>query len=439
MRFELELQPVQGQESSDDPFVALSDAARYSRLLLGRLVSGRDTSLKYLAVKIQRGGYRPAKDSLTNLQIEDLWARERESLDRCSGRGVALRFDLGEETFHSLPVTFCKKIRQYFHVPCPACGRPLRDCRDDGLLRENGLAEYSRSSVRFLHCPDCPGQKGKKVFYTASHSGEGAARGGAEIRHRSELYRDFGALVRSEEESEDGRRLREAFPCLGCDHRKECYPPGPAGTAIPAEVRLIPLSFHEFHLLPLEAFEFQYDEFADLLGGASWESVRDRAVQSGGEGRARLLKGLDGAFASPLQWLWRGHSSTYWPLEAFRLKLQLFSGLCQGLRTLHAQCHAPHLNLSPSSVMVRLGPPAPGVPVRWNFQVGLTGPASAYRLSPEAGQPPPPAGLLFPAADADPAYLTPFARDAASGREETLRITLRNVREDKLGVHVEGT
>jgi hypothetical protein len=437
LRFELDLASAEGLEDRDDPFVPLSEAGRYSRVLLGRIASGRDTCLTWLAVKIQRGAYRPAKESLANPQIEDLWDRERASLDQCSGAGVAKRIDLAENSFRSLPVTFCKKVRRYFHVPCPSCGRPLSDCRDDALLRDHGLSQYSTSSVRFLHCPECGAKSSKKVFYTASTAGEGTPRGGAEVRHRGELYRDFAALVRTEEGSETRLRLGNSFPCAGCDHRKKCYPA--SGTPIPAESLLVPLSYHEFHLLPMEAFELHYDEFADLVGGAEWASVRDKAVQSGGEGRARLMRGLDEAFSSPSQWFWRGHEPGRWSLEVLRLKLHLFSGLCRGVRTLHAQCHTPHLNLSPSSVMVRLVPPVPGVPVRWNFQVGVIGPASAHRPASEAGQPPPPAGLIFPAPDVVPAYLSPFARDAGDTREETLRITLVTVREEGGSIHIGGT
>jgi len=73
--------------------------------------------------------------------------------DPLRGRRSGPLVDLGEELFRNPPVTFCKKIRVYFHPLCPRCKGPLRDCRDDSLLRDHGLAEYSRSVQRYCIAP----------------------------------------------------------------------------------------------------------------------------------------------------------------------------------------------------------------------------------------------------------------------------------------------
>jgi hypothetical protein len=439
LRFELELASGDGLEGREDPFVPLSDSGRYSRVLLGRIASTAGSVLLPLAVKVQRSSYRSGKEPLTNPQIEELWTREREILSRSAADGVVAAVDVGDRGVESPPVTFCKKIRRYFHPPCPRCGSALSDCRDDALLREQGLPEYSASGARFLHCAECAGRAGKKIVYTASPPGDGTARGGVEIRRRGELYRDFTALVRGGGDAETKRRL-VAFPCASCEHRASCYPAAGAPSApIPAESLLVPLSYHEFRLIALEAWELHYDEFADLLGGAAWEAIRQRALQGGGEGRGRLLQAMDRTFSSPHQWLWRGDPGGRWPLEVLRLKLRLFSGACRGLRTLHASSRAPHLNVSPSKVMVRLAPPLGGVPARWAFHVALAGLASATRLPPEARRAPAAAALLFPAPDADPAFLSPLARGAAAGHEEPMRVTLRAAKEEGSSVQIQGT
>src|ERR1051325_7325804 len=126
LRFELLLAAGDNLESKDDPFVPLSDSSRFARVLLGRVASGLDYTLHPIAVKIQRSFYRPAaagsaKETLTNPLIEEMWKRERENLIKCGGDQVVPMIDLGEESFKSRPVTFCKKIRAYFHPPCPRC------------------------------------------------------------------------------------------------------------------------------------------------------------------------------------------------------------------------------------------------------------------------------------------------------------------------------
>src|SRR5687767_1152725 len=85
LRFELVLAGDESLESRDDPFIALSDASRFTRVLLGRIASGANHTLHPVAVKIQRGLYRPAaagaaKESLTNPLIEEMWQRERANL-----------------------------------------------------------------------------------------------------------------------------------------------------------------------------------------------------------------------------------------------------------------------------------------------------------------------------------------------------------------------
>lgn len=434
LRFELDFSSAGPLEEREDPFVPLSDSGRFSRVLLGRIASGAGTRLRFVAAKVQRGSYRPGKERITNPQVDELWRREREGLDRCAGADAVARVDLGEGASAGLPVAFCKKVRKYFHPPCPRCGAALGDCRDDALLREHGLSEYSKSAVRYLFCRGCSAGP-KKVFYTASTAEEGAPRGGAEVRRRGELYRDFAGLIRAGPQAREGGY----FPCRDCEHRSACYPASaPPGKPIPAESLLVPLSYHEFHVLLLEALELHYDEFADLLGGASWESVRQKAVQTGGEGRARLLQGLEEAFAAPRQWLWRDDAQGRWPLEVLRLKLHLFAGLCRGLRAYHAACRQPHLDPCPSKVMVRLLPPAAAVPARWNFRVSLIGLASSHRPPPEAGHAPAPADLLFPASDADPIFLSPFARDATAGQEEAMRVSIRAVAAEGASLRLEG-
>ena len=445
LRFELVLAAGDSLESKDDPFVALSDSGRFSRVLLGRVASGADHTLHPIAVKIQRGSYRPAasgsaKETLTNPLLEEMWLRERENLQKCSGEEVVPLIDLGEQSFRNRPVTFCKKIRAYFHPPCPKCRGPLSDCKDDSLLRDLGLPEYSKSLTRYLACPACLAGPGRKTFYTQSTGADEHLKGDADVRRRTELYRDFGAIVNRMTEQERAS-ASDAFPCAACLHREDCYPAeGAQGKPVPAESRLVPVSYHEFHLLPLEVMELHYDETSDLIGGAAWQVIRDRVRQSAATpGREPVLAAFDPVFTSPIQWIYRGDTSGRFALEVLHLKLNLFSQLCRGLRAYHARCREPHLDVSPSQVMVDIVPGSTNLPARWKFRVRLIGVAGPHRF-PTAGAP---AGalpsLLVPATDADKIFISPLVRKAEFGREESLRVTVRSVKADGDRVKLEGS
>jgi hypothetical protein len=444
LRFELLLAAGDSLESKDDPFVPLSDSGRFSRVLLGRVASGADHTLHPIAVKIQRSFYRPAasgsaQETLTNPLLEEMWRRERENLIKCAGSQVVPLIDLGEESFRNRPTTLCKKVRAYFHPICPKCRGPLQDCRDDILLRDHGLPEYSKSIVRYLYCSACAAGVGRRTFYTTSPGSDEHLKGDAEVRRRGELYRDFGAIVNSLSE-EVRASLSVTFPCAACLYREDCYPAeGSGGKSIPAESRLIPVSYYEFHLLPLEVMELHYDEMSDLLGGASWQVLRDRVRQQGAPGREPVLEAVDNVFTSPIQWIYRQDTAGRFPLEVLHLKLNLFSQLCHGLRAYHARCREPHLDVSPGQVMVDVVPGSTNLPARWTFRTRLIGVAGPHRF-PTAGAP---SGalpdLLVPAPDADRIFVSPYVRKAEYGREEALRVTVRSVKADGGRVKIEGS
>ncbi len=292
---------------------------------------------------------------------------------------------------------------------------------------------------RYLYCKACAAGPGRRTFYTASASSDEKPKGDADIRRRGELYRDFGAIV-NKLGADEQAALSVAFPCAACLHREECYPPeGSPGKPIPAESRLVPVSYYDFHLLPLEVMELHYDEMADLLGGASWEAMRERIRKTGAPGRDPVLSEVDDVFTSPIQWIYRGDTSGRFALEVLHLKMNLFSQLCRGLRAYHARCREPHLDVSPGQVMVDIVPGSTNLPARWTFRVRLIGVAGAQRFptegAPEGAVPP----LLTPAPDADRIFVSPFVRKAEFGREESLRVTVRSVRAEGAVFKLEGS
>jgi hypothetical protein len=436
IRLELLTEPRSGG-AGEDPFLRLNDSGRFSSVLLGRAAAGTDTTLRPIAFKIQRSSYRPVESAvlgwLANTDLDLLWERKRSRLIAAASGEVVQLLDLGDEGFLQKPVTFCTEVGEYFHPPCPRCGGLLADCRDDGLLRDSGLPAYSEGRARYIHCPACARAGGPITFYTHSLEEDERPAPSTIIRRRSELYRDLQALLGPGAPAA-AAGLEETIPCFTCEHRGECYPGAPEGEAIPAESRLVPLSYYEFRLLPLEALELHFDELSDLLGGADWAEVRARAVeQAGAAGRERLLQPLERALASPFQWIHANDETGLFAVEALRLKLIAFTQLCRGLREHHARSGKPHLDLGPSSAMARFVPPGEGLPARWGFQVKLLDPGGAHVFRAAGHDPERDGEILIPALDAPEEYISPLIREAAFGREEPMRIALQRAAEGGAG------
>jgi hypothetical protein len=367
LRFELVL-PDGDLEGRDDPFLALSDSGRFARVLLARVAMG-PTPLRTVALKMRRAAPRTPGTPPPNPAVDERWDRELATLRAVSSPDVVRLLDPGPGADRAGPVTFCRKMRLAFHPLCPECMAPLRDCRDDALLRSSGLPPYSESSVRYLYCSACSAKRagGSAVFY-----GESAQAGGgsAEVRGWNRLARDGGAILRAPISAETRDRLQREFPCYGCQHRDECYSESSDGSGpVVAESRLMPLSPFDLQVIPMEVLPLRFDEFADLLGGAGWSEVRARALaEPGGAGRESVLAPLDAVLASPLRWLHGNDRTGRLPLEVLRLKLALFGQAARGVRAVHEAAGRALLDLGPSSVMVDVGGSGTDLPALWSFR-----------------------------------------------------------------------
>ncbi len=431
LRFELVTVPGPLEEV-EDPFLPLSEAGRFSRVLLARIAMGEDSTLRAVALKVPRNSYRPlgagiAPGLVTNPRLDEAWERERAGLKEAAGPEIVPLLDLGGAAARSRPVTFCKKTRAYFHPLCPRCHAPLEDCRDDALLRDAGLTPYSAGTARYLHCRPCAART--PTFYSWSPPADERPKGGAVVRRRGELYRDGAAIFKADVKPEARARLERVFPCYACAHRAACYPPqSDPAKAVPAEALLTPLSYHEFTLLPLEALPLRFDELCDLLGGAPWAEIRQAARAPGAHGRDRLLEPLEPAMTSPFQWIYRNDPSGRYPVEVLRLKLIAFSQLCRGVRAYHARSRRPHLDLSPANCLAEVTPTGPDLPARWGFQVKLTdlGSPLRFQAAPDASDAA--RDLLVPPPDTPRTYQSPLLRQAPFGEEQPMRVTVRAVR-----------
>ncbi len=363
LRFEL-VHPDGPLEGRDDPFMTLSDAGRFARVYLARAVLG-PTPLRFVALKVRRSAPRAGDPAPANGAVDERWDREVATLRAVSSPDVVRFLDPGPDEDRGRPVLFCRKVRKSFHPICPSCLGSLRDCRDDSLLRSAGLTPYSEGPARYVTCAACSATS--PVFYSESAAPEGAS---ADVRSPARLARDGGAILAAEVSEDARERLERQFPCYTCEHRAECYPEGAdASTAIPAESRLVPFSFHDLQAIPMEVLPLRYGEFADVLGGADWPSVRAAALsEPGAQGRDVSLAPADAALASPPLWFHRNDRTGRFPLEILRLKLALFGQAARGVRSVHDASGRAILGLGPASVMVEPGGSGADLPALWSFR-----------------------------------------------------------------------
>jgi hypothetical protein len=393
-------------EALADPFVTLGDRGGFSRVLLAEVGGVGDAVLLRLALKLQSDEYPflPDAAGLTSAAVEAGWRREIAALERCAAGGTGVPalvevLDRAPGAPAVLPPTFyCKRRRAFFTPPCPACGTPLADLRDPGVLDELGLPRRDRSLARFLACPACPA-RGETRLWTLIRDPESGGGSGARVGDAQDLVHALGALA---------RRPGEAFPCQGCEHVPGCHPEAGAGAALRL---LVPVTFYESRAVALSLALLRWDEAMRLAGGASLQAVaRGVATESG---RARELDRMARSLARQPAYLFEHDPAGKLGLEVLRVKLALFAQLCRAVAALHRQTGEPHLGLAPGRVLVSVDPESSGLPWLWRLGVRLAGLGGARRraLPAAQGEAPPVAAYERPLL-IDPVFAPPILTQA---------------------------
>ncbi len=422
LRFELVPASVENLETTEQPFLLLNDTGRFSQTLLARVTIGADTTLRYYAVKIQRSTYRSyssgtAQEFPTNTEIDEMWQREIQNLSASTNDHLTQVLDLGQNAFRSRPVLFCKKAKHYFHPFCPNCLGYLSTCQDENLLRNWSLPSYEKSAERFLYCAPCANET-SAVLYTLIRNPELHPKDGVDVRARADLVRDICSA-----QDQQGR-LKNLLPCVG------------TGCAAEGESQITPVSLHDFYMIPLELEQLHYDEWVDLVGGASWDSIRN-SITERSPARTTPLSGVGETLSRPFQWMYQNSKSGLFAIEVMQLKISSFLQACQGLREYHAKTGSPHLSLDPANVMVTIPPGGPDLPARWNARTRIVDLGSAHRFRPMGGLREFFGDVFIPSPDIDKTYAAPVAKGGARSQEEAMRITIRNVTSTENGAWVE--
>ncbi|HEX5054563.1 MAG TPA: FHA domain-containing protein [Planctomycetota bacterium] len=381
---------MRNEGEAGSPFVVLHEG-RFSRVYLAEVRAGSGGAVAQFAWKVRSDSTpsRLSSRALTNLDVDDLWQREIDGGNRVESPHVVAPVAVPDALLASRPIVYCKKTDRYFHPVGADSGLPLSVCKDDGLLADCGLVPYSQDTWRYLFDGETNG--GSQTFYRVAGSNSERPRNGVVVRTGSQLFADWSRLVHADGGSEVVQRAAPFLPCIGCEHRRSCYPGG-AAQPLPAEQHLHVVSFYDVSSVALELFDFDFDQICDLLGGADPAHV----LQARSASSQRWLEARTAALSSPGQWLFGGDAGRF-PLEVLSQKLAAFREVCDGLRAVHA-VGRPHLAVAPANVMARLVGPVTGAPVRWGFHLALLdlGSPIAAAAGPAPGAREPASGWLEP-------------------------------------------
>ncbi len=296
-----------------DPFVRVRIGDDQGVFFLGKFVTGDGFIQRNIAVKC----YIPALSTSEESDNPHAVQQFKNGFEKCvanrnnSGLPVLVTAESAAPLQELPSLFFCTKQECFFSPPCPSCGRPLSECKEDGLLRDYGLHSYSTSTHRYLYCPTCTA--GDAVtFYTASREREPDI---PNVFDGADLINAFGKL------QESPGAAASDFSCLDCPSRQTCYAPGGA----PAEAgRLIrPFSFYPFYAYAVEYLPLNIGEYSDLIGGLSLSKLGERLARQSNDERISLIKAQFDADRRPL-----GQTA----VDVLAAKLSAFLALCHALK-----------------------------------------------------------------------------------------------------------
>ena len=244
---------------------------------------------------------------------------------------------------------YCKKIKVFFHPPCPKCGRMLQQCEDNNLLRTSGLSPFSTSLKRYLFCSAC----GSPDFF----SYETEQSDPSFLKDRRTLIKNFAELKEVEGSA--------AFPCIGCHHHEECY-----GKDNRVLTRIVPFSFYPFYLFAFEAASLNAVDFIALISGATFEEAVSLSESNREFGRVACLKAVRQACAGNTPFLF-DHDERHF-LEILYLKLSFLEEVMQSFQS-GGKFINPDLRPGIDQIWVSIPEHSGMLPFFWNFKVKILG------------------------------------------------------------------
>jgi hypothetical protein len=331
------------------PFEIIDDTSALTRIIRARVESDAGSVVKQVFLLLSRDDIPLAAaglNPLTNIDIESAWQDAFRNHSK-GGSLIALSAQGDEkgglEPFRS--IFYCTKVRQFFHPPCPQCGKELELCRDDKLLGEAGLKPYSKSLARYLACPVCSLKEGDRTFYSYAPDAADPAR----VKGPAELIMGFGGL-------KDGD-----LPCIHCPEHTACYQDRHVLSVI------TPVAFYPFYLLMFEAASLNACDYLSLLSGAPFEEIEQALDSQRQFARKGLVSLLKDRAVSPL--LFTGEAREF--LEILYLKLCFLGEVAGYVLSDKRRFTYPGFGPSLDTLWVQIPEQSSLLPAFWTFKLAL--------------------------------------------------------------------
>ncbi|MGE5239674.1 MAG: hypothetical protein ACM3ON_12830 [Chloroflexota bacterium] len=336
------------------PFVTVTDADPYARILGGRILTEAGSMLTEVLLLVQRDQYALRRDPLrpvTNRDVEEAWQKAFRAYEKDRRSPLIHVFRPGGLL---PPLLYCTLTRLFFPPPCPRCGVVLQQCEDDALLTALGLQPYARSLQRFLFCPDCA-KLGVPVFYAFQRE----ASDPPAVRDRFSLIGDFAQVGRQ-------NAGENPFPCPGCPEHGVCY-----GSGAIACSRIVPFSFYPFNLMIVEAPHLSGLDFLALVSGASLGELENILERKGEDWRRSAVIRLGQQCGGLVSFIAQETGRRFF--EVLYLKLSFLYDAYDHVVSSTDPFGVTERGFSADRLWVKLGEAGGGLPFLWNFNLRFVG------------------------------------------------------------------
>jgi len=331
------------------PFEIVSETGPLTRILGGSIVSDTGAVVKPVFMLLSRDEYTLPEGGiapLTNPDIEAAWS-EFFQARQLAGRLIPLAGQLDESgRLHAFrPLSTCTHTRRFFHPSCPQCGAGLDLVRDDTLLADAGLKQYSQSCRRYLACPVCSLKPGTREFYTFRPGGTDpeSVKGPAEL---------IAAMSRAAGGS----------PCSDCPERGPCHDAGQA------DKRLVCIAFYPFHLALYGAASMNAADFLALVSGAPPGELERSLAGSGERTRAAQVAEVSARCHAPF--LFGADDRQF--LEVLYLKLSFLGEVARSVLSGASTPTYPRFGPGLDRLWIRIPDQAGLLPAFWSADLAFT-------------------------------------------------------------------
>lgn len=330
------------------PFISKGQGQKYSILIAAGLKTRYSKPFKPLSLLVQRDNYPFPPDDLnpvTNSDLDRIWSETiRFYYSDKAVFHIPGEFDDHRDISPFAPLFFCKKEKKFFHPPCPECGLALTLCKNDRILKDSGLFQYTRSLKRYLYCPGCYDSGTEKYFYKFSSS----AIDPASVKDRFDLIRGFTKLR---------ARASGNYPCLDCPGHSDCYITGEKAIS-----RIGFFSFYPFYMLFFDSAPIKAIDFMGILSGALPEELPNLPDESCTALSSYINQATECFF-------FKGEDRFF--LEVLYLKLSLLEKIIQSVNQKIGKDISSFIGLSAQSIWITPSVQGSMLPFCWDFNLTI--------------------------------------------------------------------